>query len=260
MGDMISDGGAVERYLDRLFDLMAGTGSAGRRTLFEVEDHLREAVADAVAAGMTQDEAEAEAVRKFGPPEALVRGLMPANSLSVALRRLVSSAALLGAVGLVAIGVSGGVAAGLGAAFDSTYVAGDEPGVTYTATRCADFFEYYPDAASCEAAATAHHLDEVVSYRLGAGVLGVLALLTFLALRRVSPFKGLAWSPRADLVGIGGVGAFAVATVVLGIPGLIETIFGVAGAGELLSAGIVSLIGCAIFVPLLVRSLRTRPA
>jgi hypothetical protein len=69
MGDMITDGGAVERYLDRLFDLMAGTGSAGRRTLVEVEDHLREAVADGAAAGMTQDEAEADAVRKFGSPE-----------------------------------------------------------------------------------------------------------------------------------------------------------------------------------------------
>jgi hypothetical protein len=259
MGDMITDGGAVERYLDRLFDLMAGTGSAGRRTLFEVEDHLREAVADTVAAGMTQDEAEAEAVRKFGSPEALVRGLMPANNLSVALRRLVSSAALLGAVGLVAIGVSGGVAAGFGAAFGSTYVSGDANGVTYTASRCADFLEYYPDAGSCEAAATAHHIDEVVFYRLSVGVLGVLSLLAFVALRRVSPFKSLAWSPRADLIGIGGVGAFDVAAVVLGVPAMIETFLGVPGAGAYLSAGVVSLAGCAAFVPLLVRSLRTRP-
>jgi hypothetical protein len=258
MGDMISEGGAVERYLDRLFDLMAGTGSAGRRTLVEVEDHLHEAVAGGVAAGMTQDEAEAEAVRRFGSPEELVRGLMPANSLSVALRRLVSSAALLGAVGLIAIGISGG-AAGFGAAFGSSYVTGDPSGVTYTPTRCADFLEYYPDAGSCEAAATAHHFDEVVSYRLAVGVLGVLSLLTFSALRRVSPFKGLAWSPRADLVGIGGVGAFAVGAVVLGIPALIETILGTAGAGAYLSAGVVSVIGCAAFVPVLLRSLRVRP-
>jgi hypothetical protein len=48
-----------------------------------------------IAAGMTQDESEAEAVRKFGSPEQLMRGLMPASNLSVALRRLVSSAALL---------------------------------------------------------------------------------------------------------------------------------------------------------------------
>jgi hypothetical protein len=258
MGDMISEDGPVERYLNRLFDLMAGTGSAGRRTLVEVEDHLREAVADGVSAGMTQDEAEAEAVRKFGSPEALVRGLMPANRLSVALRRLVSSAALLGAVGLVAIGVSGGLAAGFGAAFGSTYVSGDADGVTYTASRCADFLEYYPDAGSCEAAATAHHFDEEVFYRLDAGVLGVLSLLTFVALRRVKPFKGVAWSPRADLVAIGGVGAFSVAAVVLGVPALIETILGTPGAGAYLSAGVVSLVGCVALVPLLVRSLRVR--
>jgi hypothetical protein len=176
------------------------------------------------------------------------------------MRRLVSSAALLGAIGLIAIGVSGGVAAGFAAAFGSAYVSGDASGVTYTASRCADFFEYYPDAGSCEAAATAHHLDEVVFYRLSVGVLGVLSLLAFVALRRVSPFRSVAWSPRADLVGIGGVGAFSVATVVLGVPALIETVVGVPGAGAYLSAGVVSLLGCAAFVPLLVRSLRVRPA
>jgi len=80
------------------------------------------------------------------------------------------------------------------------------------------------------------------------------------ALRRVSPFRNVAWSPRADLVGIGGVGAFAVAAVVLGVPSLIETFLGVPGAGAYLSAGVVSLVGCAAFVPLLVRSLGAHPA
>jgi hypothetical protein len=91
-------------------------------------------------------------------------------------------------------------------------------------------------------------------------MLGVLSLLTFVALRRVKPFKGEAWSPRADLVAVGGVGAFAVAAVVLGAPALVETFLGVPGAGAYLSAGVVSLVGCAALVPLLVRSLRTRPA
>jgi hypothetical protein len=260
MGDMITEGGPVERYLDRLFNLLTGSGGTGRRALIEAEDHLHEAVAAGVAAGMTQDESEAEALRKFGSPEEFVRGLLPDNSLSVALRRLLSSAVLLGAIGLIAIGVSGGVAAAFGAAFGTTYVSGDTNGVTYTASRCADFLEYYPQAGSCEAAATAHHFDEVVFYRLDAGILGVLVLVTFVGLRRVSRFKGVAWSPRADLVAIGGFGAFAVAAVGLGIPAFIETIVGKAGAGEYLSAGIVSLIGCAAFVPLLVRSLRVRSA
>ena len=257
---MITEGGPVERYLDRLFDLMAGTGATGRRALAEAEDHLRQAVDAGIATGMTQDESESEAVRKFGSPEQLMRGLVPANSLNLALRRLLSSAALLGAIGLIAIGVSGGVAAALGAAFGTTYVSGDGIGVTYTASRCADFLEYYPDAGSCEAAATAHHFDEVVNYRLAAGVLGVLALVTFVGLRLVSPFNDVAWAPRADLVAIGGFGAFAMAAVVLGVPALIETVVGGPGAGAYLSAGVVSVIGCAAFLPLLVRSLRVRSA
>ena len=31
---------SVDRYLDALFDRLAGTGAAGRRALAEAEDHL----------------------------------------------------------------------------------------------------------------------------------------------------------------------------------------------------------------------------
>jgi len=48
----------VERYLDGMFDRLAGTGGAGRRALAEAEDHLRAAVADARAAGLPAGEAE----------------------------------------------------------------------------------------------------------------------------------------------------------------------------------------------------------
>lgn len=57
---------AVERYLDELFDRLASSGAAGRRTLAEAEDHLREAVSAAMAKGMPLGEAEREAVARFG--------------------------------------------------------------------------------------------------------------------------------------------------------------------------------------------------
>lgn len=60
--------GPVDRWLDEAFDQMAGTGAAGRRTLAEAEDHLLHAVADSLAQGLPQEEAELEAVRRFGSP------------------------------------------------------------------------------------------------------------------------------------------------------------------------------------------------
>jgi hypothetical protein len=56
---------SIDRFLDSMFDGLAGTGAAGRRTLAETEDHLRSAVAD----GAT----EAEAIGNFGSPTALIR-------------------------------------------------------------------------------------------------------------------------------------------------------------------------------------------
>src|SRR5262249_46999266 len=57
---------AVERYLDELFDRLAGSGAPGRRTLAEAEDHLREAVSAAMAQGLPPGEAERQAVARFG--------------------------------------------------------------------------------------------------------------------------------------------------------------------------------------------------
>src|SRR2546430_4880402 len=84
--------------------------------------------------------------------------------------------ALLAGVGLFAIGASGVVALSMRAAFGDRFVAGDAEGIAYTAERCADFLEYVPGAADCEAAASGHHADEVVFYRIGVGLPGTLVL------------------------------------------------------------------------------------
>ena len=56
----------VERYLDEMFDRLAGTGAAGRRALAETEDHLRAAVTAGMADGLPERQAEHEAVARFG--------------------------------------------------------------------------------------------------------------------------------------------------------------------------------------------------
>ena len=93
----------IEGYLDELFDQLAGTGAAGRRALMEAEYHLRTVAADAMTRGLPEDQAEHEAVSRFGPPALVARKLRSAGRLN----RAVSTAWLL----------AGLVACGLGAAY-----------------------------------------------------------------------------------------------------------------------------------------------
>ena len=93
----------IERYLDELFDQLAGTGAAGRRALLEAEYHLRAVAADAMTRGLPQDQAEHEAVGRFGPPALVARTLRSAGRLN----RAVSTGWLLA-------GLAG---CGLGAAY-----------------------------------------------------------------------------------------------------------------------------------------------
>jgi hypothetical protein len=69
----------IERHLDELFDRMAGQGAAGRRALIETEDHLRAAAADAMAQGLPADQAEHEAVTRFGSPGMVARKMHSAH-------------------------------------------------------------------------------------------------------------------------------------------------------------------------------------
>jgi hypothetical protein len=56
----------IDRYLDELFDRLAGQGATGRRMLEEATDHLRIAAADKIGAGVPAERAEREAVAQFG--------------------------------------------------------------------------------------------------------------------------------------------------------------------------------------------------
>ena len=92
----------IEWYLDELFDQLAGTGAAGRRVLMEAEYHLREVAADGMTRGLPEDQAEHEAVSRFGPPALVAGKLRSAGRLN----RAVSAAWLLAGLAACALGAA----------------------------------------------------------------------------------------------------------------------------------------------------------
>jgi hypothetical protein len=228
----------IERHLDELFNQLSGTGHTGRRALAEAEDHLRAAAADGVKAGLSEVEAARQAVARFGDPARIAASLR-ANSFRSTLAVLLSGAWLMGAIGLIAIGVSGLLAEVFGRAFSPNFVSGDSFGVTYTSERCADYFEYFPNAASCANAAELHHWGEVVETRVAAGILGLLALGVYLLARRFTRLPAPPPGPFALVA----FALFALAGVALTFPVILEAAFGgSAGLGANLSGGIIALI------------------
>jgi hypothetical protein len=177
---------------------------------------------------------------------------------SSTIRSLALGILFLGWVGFVSIGVSGVVAAGMQAAFGAGFLAGDIPGVTYTPDRCADLKEYAPSSSSCADAAALHHSDETVTYRLAAGVLGLLMFGVWLIARRGAARKdrlpaGLVEAAGSALFGVVGLALLAQGLELLALgPGT--------GEGADLSAGIVSLAVAVLFSVGLYRSLAVRDA
>ena len=236
-------GGAdpVEDYLDTLFDELSGTGGDGRRVLAEAEDHLHSAREDLVAGGIEPAEASRRAVTRFGEADRLAGAVrVVRRDLGGLGRQLVSGGWLLGALGLLAIGLSGLLADLMGRWWGARFVAGDVNGVTYTAARCADFEGFHP-GHSCSTAAALHHWDEIVGYRLEAGVLGLVLLLGYLLARRVGPLRGRRWRPDgAPVILVASVTA-GLAAALLGGSSVLQLALGeTAGTGELLSAGLVA--------------------
>jgi len=159
-------------------------------------------------------------------------------------RRFLPDAVALVAIGLLAVGVSGVLAAAADAAFGDRFVAGDLPGITYTTARCAELREYAPTATSCAAAAAAHHTTEVIWYRIAAGVAGVgLLAVWWWQWRRRGPY------PRSGLLAVVGAATFGLGAAAFGglaLDALIQDP-GRAGAGQWLTAALVAGIVALVF-------------
>jgi hypothetical protein len=236
-------GYVIDTYLDDLFDRLAGTGAGGRRALVETEDHLRAAADEAIACGVEPIAAERNAVDRFGPSSRIAGGFQAVHNGPIALlRQAFVGCWLVAALAFVAIGLSGAIAYAFGRWFGIAFVSGDAVGSTYTLGRCADFTRFHPEAATCAAAAAAHHFDEVVGYRADAGLLGACALVALWFARRFTSLGSTRGTPpRGTLITVV-IALFGLDAAVTVGPPVMAAAFGAGtdGLGAQQSAGLVS--------------------
>lgn len=177
----------IERYLDDLVRALAGSPPRQlRHLLAEAEAHLRDDAAAGVEAGVSEHEAELAAVARFGPAGTVsaqerVQARTPYRRL---VRQVIGSAVPLAAIAAIAIGVSGVLAAVLGALGGSRFVVDVTPGRTLAPSDCARWLDQNPGAANCHNAAVSDWMGEVVWYRIAVGVLGLVVLGAWLIVRR----------------------------------------------------------------------------
>ncbi len=224
----------IEDYLDELLRRCRADARTTRRLLDEADDHLRAVAAELEANGMSRAQAESEAVRRFGAVEPIVRATSRRSFVALSLETL-GATVLLGACGLVAVGLSGAVVAVMNALAGPTFV-GDTSVLGTGGSTVAE---------------TAH---DAVVLRSLAGAVGVLILAAYVLLhRRLTPARVL----PAGLTDALGAAAFAAATAALTSASIDQAVTGGGGhgVGFFLSGAVVSLLATVLFCARATRAL-----
>ncbi|MEO6886373.1 MAG: hypothetical protein ABI232_08840 [Jatrophihabitantaceae bacterium] len=245
----------IEAYLD---DLLAAARvlpvREARYLLAESEAHLRDAAETAVASGASQHEANAVAVLAFGPARELVgqeraRSRTPVRILGA---QAVRTGFVLGAIGAVAVGVSGAIAGLIYWIGGAGAIAPIPRAADLTASNCARWTGLVR-GLDCRHAALSDWAAETIWYRVALGLIGVIALLTYRVTRRRHAPAGLEPVVTESIATTLFVCA-AVTTLALGVDSYV-TASG-SGAGQWLSATPVAIAAAAIFGARLTRRLR----
>jgi hypothetical protein len=223
----------IDDYLDELLRRSRTDARTIRRLVDEASDHLHAAAADLEAGGMPRAEAEAEAVRRFGPVTPIVRATFRRSFIALVLETL-RAALFLAACGLIAVGLSGLVALAMNLSVGRSFVGG-------------------VDLPPFRAASITETADDAVVLRVLAGVVGALLLVGYLVWRR------RASSPTvlpAGLVDALGAAAFAAGTAALAVASAHQAIQnGTSGVGFPLSGALIALPATVYFCVRAVRAL-----
>ncbi len=239
----------LEAYLDALATRLGLPNDGSRQVLAEATNHLYLDTEARIEAGTSPETAASAAIAAFGEPARV------ANALRAPGGRVMSSMWLFAGIGLVAIGLSGLLAAVFGAVRGWEFVAGDPAGLSYSAARCAQYLRVAPDAATCRAAALVDHYSEVVDQRVVAGVIGLVVIAAYALWRR----RGGSAASRQLLGGMG-VASFGLAGLWQLASASTAATLGQGMVGALLAGGLVSLVVAVALIPVLVSGIRRSAA
>jgi hypothetical protein len=176
----------IGEYLNLIRSRLRTTPAEASRILAEAEDHLRQAVADGLAAGLTEREAQDAAISSFGSVNAVVRAhnaRLWRHRPAALLGDLVLAAWKLGSIGLLAVGASGLVVEAMNRVFGHQFVGGTPAGWKVTAAECQRWLQLWPGVHSCAQAAVLENSSDAVSLRVAAGILGVVFLAVYVVFR-----------------------------------------------------------------------------
>ncbi|NMH96534.1 HAAS signaling domain-containing protein [Pseudonocardia acidicola] len=235
-------GEPIDDYLDALLLRLHLPPRETRRLLTETEAHLRETAAGLQAHGMESRAAEREAVRRFGSAReiASAAGAARRPTLPTLLAQAVWACLALAGAGLLAVGLSGALAALLNAVAGPGFV-GALPR-SYPAATCHYYLAVHPGSGSCAQAAMWETSQDAVSLRALAGVLGLLLLAAaWLWRRALSGDPALAALRDGTVGAIAGLVFTAAAAFLIGTCVDLAVQHGSGGVGYYLTGAIVAI-------------------
>jgi hypothetical protein len=251
---MTSTDDPVENYLDQLYVGLRGSPRQGRRILAEAEDHLREGVAEGIAAGLTEREAQEQAISSFGSVRAVVRAhdrRLRQVPVFAVLTDVAMAAWRLGSVALLAVGASGLVAGAMDAVFGRHFMGA--AGGPLPAASCRHWLTLWPGAHSCAQAYMLESSSDAVSLRVFAGFIGLFLLTAYYLARRRGWTRGVLPDGFAPTVAMSLFGAAGLGLLVLAAS---HATVGVnEGPGFYLSGAVVALAMAAAFAVQVQRTL-----
>jgi hypothetical protein len=252
-------GDPVDDYLDQLYAGLRTTPRQARRIIAEAEDHLREATAAGVEAGLTEREAEEAAISSFGSVTAVVRAHARRIPPLTVFGELVMAAWKLASIAVLAVAGSGLVALVMNQVLGRQFVGGDPARATgVSAAACHYWMAIWPHAQTCGQAAMLETSSDAVTLRVFMLIPGLILLEGYVLARRYQRKRG--W--RADVLPDGFVPTAAACLFGALTAGL--TFLAAAappdashtgGPGSFLSAAVVTLLITLGFVPALRRAL-----
>jgi hypothetical protein len=216
----------IQQYLTRLRRSLPAREAD--QILAEAEDHLRETVRVALAAGLTEAEAQDAAISAFGSVTAVVRAHRARHFRSGALAGDLATAALkLSSLMLLAVGLSGLLDLILEFTVGGDFVAG--VATSLTPAQCRHVRLEYPYAArNCAQASVLGGGNGHLAACVLAGLSGLLLLECYVGLRRLQRHRDRsAWQVLP-------AGFFPAAAV---------TVFGLLAAGLLCRTGVIAATG-----------------